>query len=227
MSSSDQEIFQSAPPRALLRRHRRRHGQDRSASPVPAPANPTPLDRAMVVFGRAMTVLEADVFIETVTGSPTPSPPSPSASCSKRSTTSRKTKSTSAPAHRRSYALWGELMSVRALNAARRRCRRWLLPRHPRRPRSRLSHLLPWQLCARPGPRGKVLDFRIPIQIGQVRICPATSSSAISTESVLFPVPPSKRSVPRLRESRQREDRPQSSRRRHAPKAAFEKYGIL
>jgi len=105
-----------------------------------------PLERSMIIAGRAMTVLEADVHDErpevyVCTGS--------------------------SPA----YALWGGLMSIRALQLGAAGA---VLDGYVRDSREIISLGLP--LASRgcyaqdQGPRGKVIDYRIPISMGQVRI---------------------------------------------------------
>ncbi len=131
-----------------------------------------PLDPAMVLIGRAMPVLEADVFGES--GGNMASDLSQPFGLMFRALDNLKPGEiyicTGASP---SYALWGELMSTRAqqLGAAGA-----VLDGYIRDTRGILGLGFPTFACGSyaqdQGPRGKVIDFRVPIEIGQVRIRP-------------------------------------------------------
>ena len=125
-----------------------------------------PLSPAMVVIGRAMTVLEADILAE---------PPEERAFglmfqalddlkpgevylCAGASP---------------NYALWGELMSLRAMRLSAAGA---VLDGFSRDTTGILDLKFPTfshgAYAQDQGPRGKVIDFRIPVEIGQVRIEP-------------------------------------------------------
>ena len=106
-----------------------------------------PLAPAMVVIGRAMPVLEADVADIGADG------PSNAFGLLFHALDDLKPDEVyictgASP----SYALWGGLMSTRArqLRSGRRRSQR-LLPRYQRNPRAELPGLQLWRLCPGPG----------------------------------------------------------------------------
>jgi regulator of RNase E activity RraA len=132
-----------------------------------------PLREDMVTIGRAMTVLEADVFAEKVEGSHNPLSkksfglmlealddlkPGEIYCCTGSSPT---------------YALWGELMSTRAMKLGAVGA---IVDGYSRDTRGILQLGFPVFSYGRyaqdQGPRGKVIDFRVPIQIGNVHINP-------------------------------------------------------
>jgi regulator of RNase E activity RraA len=137
------------------------------------PPSIVPLERAMIVCGRAMTVLEADVFDEAVAGSSNPLMAKPFGLMMVALddlTTNEVYLCTGASAR---YALWGELMSVRAMKCGAAGA---VVDGYSRDTRSVLALGFPTfshgSYAQDQGPRGKVIDFRIPIQIGQTRIYP-------------------------------------------------------
>src|SRR4051812_2357960 len=130
-----------------------------------------PLRQDMVVIGRAMTVLEADVFAERVDDTANPLmkksfglmlealddlKPGEVYICTGSSPT---------------YALWGELMSTRAMKLGAAGA---VVDGYSRDTRGILGLNFPVFSYGRyaqdQGPRGKVLDFRTPIEINGVRI---------------------------------------------------------
>ena len=130
-----------------------------------------PLRSDMVVIGRAMTVLEADVFAENVDNSPN--------ALSKKSfglmleaLDDLKTNEVyictgSSP----TYALWGELMSTRAMKLGAAGA---VVDGYSRDTNGILALSFPTFSYGRyaqdQGPRGKVIDYRVPIEINGVRI---------------------------------------------------------
>ncbi|MDR3792843.1 MAG: RraA family protein [Terracidiphilus sp.] len=130
-----------------------------------------PLDRSMVLCGRALPVLEADCFDEAVPNSHNPVSARPFGLMMDALDDLKTNEVYICTGSSPSYALWGELMSVRArkcgaagavLNGYSRDTRGVLALGFPT-----FSH---GSYAQDQGPRGKVIDFRIPIQIGQVRI---------------------------------------------------------
>jgi regulator of RNase E activity RraA len=124
-----------------------------------------PLDSNMVVLGRAMTVLEADCFEE-------PNPPF-GKMLEALDGLGRNEVYTCAGASPR-YALWGELMSIRAMRCGATGA---VMDGYSRDTKGILELGFP---CFSRGayaqdqsPRGLVLDFRIPIEMGDgVRVEP-------------------------------------------------------
>jgi regulator of RNase E activity RraA len=132
-----------------------------------------PLDRAMVVCGRAMTVLEADCFDEAVDGSHNPISARPFGLMLEALDDLKTDEVYICTGASPSYALWGELMTVRAMKCGAAGA---VVDGFSRDTRGVLSLGFPTfshgSYAQDQGPRGKVLDFRIPIQIGQVRVLP-------------------------------------------------------
>lgn len=132
-----------------------------------------PLDRKMVLCGRAMTVLEADCFDEVVEGSHNPVS-ARSFGLMTEALDDLKTDEVyictgSSPR----YALWGELMSTRAIRCGAAGA---VVDGYSRDTRGVLRLGFPTfshgSYAQDQGPRGKVLDFRISIQVGDVRVSP-------------------------------------------------------
>ncbi|MGH2389211.1 MAG: RraA family protein [Chloroflexota bacterium] len=131
-----------------------------------------PLDDAMVVIGRAMPVLEADVFSSGRQEGDDPRArpfglmfralddlqPGEVYLCTGASP---------------SYALWGELMSTRAMHcgAAGAVLDGYVRDTHGIR-RLGFPTFSYGSYAQDQGPRGKVIDFRVPLEIGQARIEP-------------------------------------------------------
>lgn len=131
-----------------------------------------PLDPDMVVIGRAMPVLEADIFAndQSSAGEVMSRPfglmlqalddlhPGEVYLCTGGSPR---------------YALWGELMSTRAamLGAAGAVMNGYARDTHGIR-KLRFPTFCHGSYAQDQGPRGKVIDFRVPIEIGQVRVIP-------------------------------------------------------
>jgi regulator of RNase E activity RraA len=132
-----------------------------------------PLDRSMVVCGRAMTVLEADVFDESVSGSHNPLSAQPFGLMMDALDDLKSDEVYICTGASPRYALWGELMSVRATKCGAAGA---VVDGYSRDTRSVLALGFPTfshgSYAQDQGPRGKVIDFRIRIQIGQARVCP-------------------------------------------------------
>lgn len=137
------------------------------------PPSIQPLREEMVVIGRAMTALEADVFEERSEASANPAL-SESFGLMFDALDSLKPNEVyvctgSSPR----YALWGELMSLRAglLGAAGA-----VLDGYARDTRGIVRLGFPVFCQGRyaqdQGPRGKVIDYRVPLEIGGVRVRP-------------------------------------------------------
>ncbi len=132
-----------------------------------------PLERSMVVCGRAMPVLEADVFEEAVTGSHNPLSARPFGLMMEALDDLKTDEVYICTGASPRYALWGELMSVRAMKCGAAGA---VVDGYSRDTRGVLALGFPTfshgSYAQDQGPRGKVIDFRVPIQIGQVRIMP-------------------------------------------------------
>lgn len=132
-----------------------------------------PLRDDMVVIGRAMTVLEADVFEERVEDSANPLMRKPFGLMLEALDDLRPNEVYICTGSSPSYALWGELMSTRAMKLGAAgavvdgfsRDTRGILKLDP--PFPVFSH---GRYAQDQGPRGKVIDFRVPIEMNGVRV---------------------------------------------------------
>mgnify|MGYP006077032465 CR=1 FL=1 len=131
------------------------------------------LDRGMVIAGRAMTVLEADVFVEVTENSANPLMSKPFGLMFEALDSLSENDVYICTGASPDFALWGGLMSTRAqyLKAAGA-----VLDGFVRDSKEILELGLP--IASRgcyaqdQGPRGKVLDYNVPLTIGKVRINP-------------------------------------------------------
>jgi regulator of RNase E activity RraA len=132
-----------------------------------------PLRADMVVIGRAMPVLEADVFAETLEGSANPLMGQPFGLMFHALDDLKPGEVYICTGASPRYALWGGLMSTRALKLAAAGA---VLNGYSRDTREILRLNFPTfsfgAYAQDQGPRGKVIDFRVPLQIGQVQLRP-------------------------------------------------------
>ncbi len=132
-----------------------------------------PLERCMVAIGRAMTVLEADCFEESVEPSHNPIPARPFGLMLDALDSLRENEVYICTGASPRYALWGELMSTRALRCGAVGA---VVDGYSRDTRGVLALGFPTfshgSYAQDQGPRGKVIDYRVPIQIESVRIEP-------------------------------------------------------
>jgi regulator of RNase E activity RraA len=132
-----------------------------------------PLDRNMVAVGRSMTVLEADFFDEALEGTHNPVTAMPFGLMLDALDDLRRNEVYVCTGASPSYALWGELMSTRAVRCGAVGA---VVDGYSRDTRGLLAMKFPTfsigSYAQDQGARGKVVDFRIPIQIGQARIEP-------------------------------------------------------
>lgn len=139
------------------------------------PPNIHPLDPAMVVIGRAMPVLSVDVFAEKIEGSANPLMAKPFGlmleALDELKPGEVYVNTGSSPRN----ALWGELMSTRAVRLGAVGA---VVNGFSRDTRGVLAMGFPTFSMGRyaqdSSPRYKVVDYRIPIEIGCVRIEPGT-----------------------------------------------------
>lgn len=172
MASTDADLFQSARRElfsAVIGDVMDKLGFQRQFLPPQI----VPLDRSMIVCGRAMTVLEADCFDESVTGSHNPVSARPFGLMMEALDDLLTDEVYICTGSSPSYALWGELMSVRATKCGAAGA---VVDGYSRDTRGVLALGFPTfshgSYAQDQGPRGKVLDYRIPIQVGQVRVEP-------------------------------------------------------
>lgn len=131
------------------------------------------LDRSMIIAGRAMTVLEADVYDEVCEGSANPIMAQPFGLMFEALDSLKENDVYICTGASPNFALWGGLMSTRALHL---KAAGAVVDGYVRDSNEILELGLPvaTQGCYAQdqGPRGKVLDYGVPLTIGQVRIKP-------------------------------------------------------
>lgn len=132
-----------------------------------------PLHDEMVVIGRAMPVLEADVFDEQPPNSANALMAKPFGLLFEALDTLKPNDVYICSGASPNYALWGGLMSTRAI---RLQAAGAVLDGYARDTREILHLKFPTFCQGRyaqdQGPRGKVIDFNIPIEFGGVRVAP-------------------------------------------------------
>src|SRR5439155_15537395 len=130
-----------------------------------------PLRPDMVVIGRAMTVLEADVFAEKIDDSANPLMQKPFGVMLEALDDLKPNEVYICTGSSPRYALWGELMSTRAMKVGAVGA---IVDGYSRDTRGILALNFPVFSYGRyaqdQGPRGKVIDFRVSIEINGVRI---------------------------------------------------------
>lgn len=137
------------------------------------PPNIKPLNDDFVVIGRAMPVLEADVFEEVVESTNNPLMKKPFGIMFEALDSLKEGEVYICSGSSPNYALWGGLMSTRAikLGAAGAVVNGW-----SRDSKEILSLDFPTfsfgGFAQDQGPRGKVIDYRVPIEISGIRIHP-------------------------------------------------------
>ena len=188
-----------------------------------------PLERSMVVCGRAMTVLEADCFDESVAGSHNPISARPFGLMLEALDDLKTDEVYICTGSSPSYALWGELMTVRALKCGAAGA---VLDGYSRDTNGVLGLNFPvfshGSYAQDQGPRGKVLDFRIPIHIGQVRISPGDIVFGDLDGVCVVPQAAETEIMEAAFDKARKEKVVRKALEDGLPaKAAFEKYGIL
>jgi len=137
------------------------------------PAKIQPLRDDMVTVGRAMTVLEADVFTEACPGSANPLLSKPFGLMLEALDDLKTDEIYICTGASPSYALWGELMSTRAMKIGAAGA---VVDGYSRDTTGILEMNFPTFSHGRyaqdQAPRGKVIDFRVPLEIGGVRVNP-------------------------------------------------------
>jgi regulator of RNase E activity RraA len=228
MSKSDQEIFRSARRElfsAVIGDVMDKLGLQQQFLP---PAI-IPLDRRLIVCGRAMTVLEADVFEESSTGSHNPLSARPFGLMMDALDDLKTDEVYICTGASPRYALWGELMSVRAIRCGAAGA---VVDGYSRDTRGVLALGFPTfshgSYAQDQGPRGKVIDFRIPIQIGQARIAPGDIVFGDLDGVCIVPRDAETEVFALAFEKARKEKTVRKALEEGMPsKAAFEKFGIL
>jgi regulator of RNase E activity RraA len=228
MSQSDHEVFESARRElfsAVIGDVMDKLGLQQQFLP---PAI-IPLDRAMVVCGRAMTVLEADVFEESTTGSHNSLSARPFGLMMDALDDLKQNEVYICTGASPRYALWGELMSVRATKCGAAGA---VVDGYSRDTRGVLALGFPTfshgSYAQDQGPRGKVIDFRVPIQIGQARVAPGDIVFGDLDGVCIVPRVAEQDVFTLAFEKARKEKTVRKALEEGMPsKAAFEKYGIL
>jgi regulator of RNase E activity RraA len=132
-----------------------------------------PLRDDMMVVGRAMTALEADVFTEATSSGNNPVMSKPFGLMFEALDDLKRNEVYICAGASPNYALWGEMMSTRALKLGAVGA---VLDGYSRDTPGILRLGFPTFSRGRyaqdQGPRGKVIDYRVPIMFGNVRISP-------------------------------------------------------
>ncbi|MCY4466263.1 MAG: RraA family protein [Chloroflexi bacterium] len=132
-----------------------------------------PLRSDMVLIGRAMPVLEADVYQERGSADNNPLMDKPFGLMLEALDDLKKDEVYICSGASRRYALWGELMTTRALHLGAAGA---VVDGYLRDTHGVLAQGFPafayGSYAQDQGPRGKVLDFRLPIEVGGLRIEP-------------------------------------------------------
>ncbi len=132
-----------------------------------------PLNPDMVVIGRAMTVLEADVFAEKLEGTANPIMAKPFGIMFEALDSLKKNEVYICSGSSYNYALWGGLMSTRAtklessgavVNGFSRDTNEIL--------RLNFPTFSAGTFAQDQGPRGKVIDYGLPIEFGGISVSP-------------------------------------------------------
>jgi len=137
------------------------------------PAAIQPLERNMVTIGRAMTVLEADFFEEAGVESRNPVSGRPFGLMLDALDDLKSNEVYTCTGGTPRYALWGELMSTRAIRCGAAGA---VVDGYSRDTRGILKLGFPTfshgSYAQDQGPRGKVVDYRVPIEMSGTRVEP-------------------------------------------------------
>lgn len=137
------------------------------------PQNIKPLSSSMVVIGRAMPVLEADVYTEKMEGTANPIMSKPFGIMFEALDSLKQNEVYICTGSSHNYALWGGLMSTRAIKLGAAGA---VVNGFSRDTNEILSLNYPTfsagTYAQDQGPRGKVIDFNLPIEFGGIKVTP-------------------------------------------------------
>ena len=109
-----------------------------------------------------------------------------------------------------------------------RRCCKWISPRHQRNPGPGFSVLFLWEICQDQGPRGKVIDYRVPIDMEGVKINPGDIVFGDLDGVLVIPKEIEEEVIVRAVEKATGEKMvAEAIKNGMAAKASFDKYGIM
>jgi len=132
-----------------------------------------PVEKSMVVIGRAMPVLEADVFSESVKNSKNPIMEKPFGIMFEALDSLKKNEVYICTGSSFSYALWGGLMSTRAMKLQANGAVVHGYSRDTNEiEKLKFPTFSVGTYAQDQGPRGKVIDYGIPIEINSIKINP-------------------------------------------------------
>jgi regulator of RNase E activity RraA len=188
-----------------------------------------PLRRDMVVIGRAMPVLSVDVFVERVAGSANPLMDKPFGLMLEALDDLKGNEVYVNTGSSPRNALWGELMSTRARKLGSRGA---VLNGYVRDTQAILHMGFPTFAFGSYGqdsaPRYKVVDFRIPVEVGSVRIRPGDIVFGDGDGVLLVPAPAEVEVFTRALEKARGEKLVRKAIEEGSSAVdAFEKYGIM
>ncbi len=188
-----------------------------------------PLQDDMVVIGRAMPVLEADFFVDTVAAGVGELSAKPFGLMLEALDDLKPGEVYLASGGSPRYAVWGELMSTRArrLGAAGA-----VLNGYSRDTRGILRLGFPtfsWGRYAQDqGVRGKVVDYRVPLEIGGVRVAPGDIIFGDLDGVVVVPKAAAPEAISRALEKVQRENKVRTAiEAGMSTRDAFDTYGVM
>jgi 4-hydroxy-4-methyl-2-oxoglutarate aldolase len=187
-----------------------------------------PLSPDMVLVGRAMPVVEADYWAGSETGRG-PLGGQPFGLMLHALDDLRPGEIYVAPATRGAYAMWGELMSTRAMQLGAAGA---LMDGYSRDTRGILALGFPTfsrgSYGQDQGARGKVVDFRVPVEIGGVRIEPGALIFGDVDGAVVVPREAEEEAIARALEKVQGEHRvAEAIRNGMSTVEAFRTYGVM
>src|SRR5213593_124204 len=188
-----------------------------------------PLRQDMIVIGRAMPVLSVDVFEERVLGTANKLMEKPFGLMLEALDDLRPNEVYVNTGSSPRNALWGELMSIRARKLGSRGA---VLNGYVRDTKAILNMSFPTFAFGSYGqdsaPRCKVVDFRIPIEVGQVRVRPADIIFGDIDGVLLVPVEVEEEVFTRALEKARGEKLVKKAIEKGSSTVeAFEKYGIM
>lgn len=188
-----------------------------------------PLEPSMTVCGRALTVLEADISDEVTEESRNGVFERPFGLMLDALDDLKTNEVYICTGASPRYALWGEMMSVRAMKCG---AAGTVVDGYSRDTRGVISLGFPTfshgSYAQDQGPRGKVVDFRIPIQVGHVRVSPGDIVFGDVDGVCVIPRVAEQEALARAFEKARKEKVVRKALEEGvSARDAFEKYGIL
>ena len=188
-----------------------------------------PLHPDMVVVGRAMPVLEADFFVSQEPASQSELGHKPFGLMLEALDDLKPNEIYLATGGSPRYAMWGELMSTRAIQLGAAGA---VVDGYSRDTRGILALNFPTFSYGRyaqdQGPRGKVVDFRVCVEIGGIRICPGDIIFGDIDGVLVIPRPVEEEAISQALEKARQENVVRTAIEGGMSAAeAFAKYGVM